>query len=190
MSESARLTSLDALVDLKAAFCVFTSEAKEALSSLAMEIQHTLGWLEDQMKYWTAAVRKCEDAVFQAKTELAQLAKMPRTSSKPSKIIIPPGSIDPFGSTGRGMGGMPGGLMMMRAYIGYMQGRQKGLLEQAQLRHQEYADYALKLENDVSSRLINYGQAWSFYGDENDPNSITRMVEAEIARRKKEGGSH
>jgi hypothetical protein len=27
-------------------------------------------------------------------------------------------------------------------------------------------------------------------GDENEPNSITRMVEAEIARRKKEGGSH
>jgi len=43
-----------------------------------------------------------------AKTELAQLAKMPRKPSKPSKIIIPPGSIDPFGSTGRGMGGMPG----------------------------------------------------------------------------------
>jgi hypothetical protein len=27
-------------------------------------------------------------------------------------------------------------------------------------------------------------------GDENDPYSITRIVEAEIARRKKEGGSH
>ena len=33
-----------------------------------------------------------------------QLAKMPRTPSKPSKIIIPPGSTDPFG--GGGMGGM------------------------------------------------------------------------------------
>jgi hypothetical protein len=82
MSESARLTSLDALVDLKAAFCVFTSEAKEALSSLAMEIQHTLGWLEEQMKYWTAAVRKCEDAVFQAKNELAR-RKMMRISDRP-----------------------------------------------------------------------------------------------------------
>jgi hypothetical protein len=26
--------------------------------------------------------------------------------------------------------------------------------------------------------------------DENDPNSLRRLVEAEIARRKKEGGSH
>ena len=30
-----------------------------------------------------------------AKVELAQLAKMPRTPSKPSKIMIPPGSTDP-----------------------------------------------------------------------------------------------
>jgi hypothetical protein len=82
MSESARVTSLDALVDLKAAFCVFTAEAKEALSSLAMEIQHTLGWLEEQLKYWTAAVRKCEDAVFQAKNELAR-RKMMRISDRP-----------------------------------------------------------------------------------------------------------
>jgi hypothetical protein len=27
-------------------------------------------------------------------------------------------------------------------------------------------------------------------GDQNEPNSITRTIEAEIARRKKEGGSH
>jgi len=82
MSESARVTALDALVDLKAAFCVFTSEAKEALSSLSMEIQQTLGWLDEQMKFWTAAVRKCEDAVFQAKNELAR-RKMMRISDRP-----------------------------------------------------------------------------------------------------------
>ncbi len=47
-----------------------------------------------------------------AKVELAQLAKMPRTPSKPSKIIIPPGSTDPFGGGGMGggMGGMGGGM--------------------------------------------------------------------------------
>ena len=44
-----------------------------------------------------------------AKVELAQLAKMPRTPSKPSKIMIPPGSTDPFGQGGGGgMGGMGG----------------------------------------------------------------------------------
>src|SRR5205823_734477 len=42
-----------------------------------------------------------------AKTELAQLAKLPRKASKPSKIIIQPGSTDPFYSAGpAGMGGM------------------------------------------------------------------------------------
>jgi outer membrane protein assembly factor BamD (BamD/ComL family) len=49
-----------------------------------------------------------------AKVELAQLAKMPRTPSKPSKIMIPPGSTDPFGSGGGGgMGGMGMGGMGM-----------------------------------------------------------------------------
>jgi outer membrane protein assembly factor BamD (BamD/ComL family) len=46
-----------------------------------------------------------------AKVELAQLAKMPRTQSKPSKIMIPPGSTDAFGSgAGGGMGGGMGGM--------------------------------------------------------------------------------
>jgi outer membrane protein assembly factor BamD (BamD/ComL family) len=54
-----------------------------------------------------------------AKVELAQLAKMPRTPSKPTRIIIPPGSIDPFGGggggggMGMGMGGMGMGGMGM-----------------------------------------------------------------------------
>jgi TolA-binding protein len=62
-----------------------------------------------------------------AKTELAQLAKLPRQESKPSKILIQPGSTDPYfsagpmggmgmggmgmGGMGMGMMGMPGGMM-------------------------------------------------------------------------------
>ncbi len=46
-----------------------------------------------------------------AKSELATLAKLPRTQSKPSKIIMQPGSNDPYysagpGGMGMGMGGM------------------------------------------------------------------------------------
>ncbi len=82
MSQSARVTSLSALVDLKAAFCVFTAEAGEALSSLSMEIQQTLNWLEEQQKYWAASLRRCEDAVFQAKNDLAR-RKMMRISDRP-----------------------------------------------------------------------------------------------------------
>jgi outer membrane protein assembly factor BamD (BamD/ComL family) len=57
-----------------------------------------------------------------AKVELAQLAKMPRTLSKPSKIMIPPGSTDPFGQGGQGMGGMGGGMGGMGGMGGGMGG--------------------------------------------------------------------
>jgi outer membrane protein assembly factor BamD (BamD/ComL family) len=44
-----------------------------------------------------------------AKTELAQLAKMPRTRSLPSKILTQPGANDPYYSAGAGpMGAMSG----------------------------------------------------------------------------------
>jgi TolA-binding protein len=49
---------------------------------------------------------------LKAKTELAALAKMPRTASMPKKIIIPPGGVDPFGGTMSGMG-MGMGMMGM-----------------------------------------------------------------------------
>jgi TolA-binding protein len=47
-----------------------------------------------------------------AKHELAILAKMPRTPSKPSKIMVPPGSsgFGGGGGMGGGMGGMGGGM--------------------------------------------------------------------------------
>jgi outer membrane protein assembly factor BamD (BamD/ComL family) len=62
-----------------------------------------------------------------AKVELAQLAKMPRTPSKPSKIMIPPGSTDPFGSGGGGMGGMGGGMGGMGGGMGGMGGGMGGM---------------------------------------------------------------
>jgi outer membrane protein assembly factor BamD (BamD/ComL family) len=60
-----------------------------------------------------------------AKTELAELAKMPRTNSKPTKIVIPGGGTDPFGGgmmggMGMGMGGMGMGPMGMPMGMGGM----------------------------------------------------------------------
>jgi outer membrane protein assembly factor BamD (BamD/ComL family) len=60
-----------------------------------------------------------------AKAELAALAKLPRTQSKPTKIIIPPGATDPFGGgmmggMGMGMGGMGMGGMGMPMGMGGM----------------------------------------------------------------------
>jgi TolA-binding protein len=50
-----------------------------------------------------------------AKTDLAELAKLPRTPSKPSRFIIPPGATDPFGG---GMGGMGMGMGMPMGGMG------------------------------------------------------------------------
>jgi TolA-binding protein len=49
-----------------------------------------------------------------AKTELASLAKMPRTPSLPSRMLMSPGGVDPFSaaSGGPGMGGMGGNMGM------------------------------------------------------------------------------
>jgi hypothetical protein len=73
---SARVRSVDALVDLKAAFCTFTAEAKEALSSLEMEIRQFEEWLSCQLKFWKQAVKESEEEVFLAKQELAQRKMM------------------------------------------------------------------------------------------------------------------
>jgi uncharacterized protein YaeQ len=72
MGHSARVKSLDTLLEWKASLCTFTAEAKEALASVEMEIQRLLAWLEEQAKYWRGLERKCEDEVFQAKNELAR----------------------------------------------------------------------------------------------------------------------
>jgi hypothetical protein len=73
---NARVRSVDALVDLKAAFCTFTAEAKEALSSLELEIRHFEDWLACQLTFWKHAVKQCEEDVFLAKQELSQRKMM------------------------------------------------------------------------------------------------------------------
>jgi outer membrane protein assembly factor BamD (BamD/ComL family) len=63
--------------------------------------------------YFGKIPRRWPNSVWaeKSKVELAQLAKMPRKPSKPTRIIIPPGAVDPFGNTGMGgMGGMGMGM--------------------------------------------------------------------------------
>jgi hypothetical protein len=79
---SARVRSIEALASLKAALCTFASEAKEALSSAALDIRRAQSWLADQLKHWTGAVRQSEDAVFHAKQELSR-RRMMRIGDRP-----------------------------------------------------------------------------------------------------------
>jgi hypothetical protein len=70
MSESARVTSIDALKDFRADLCSFGDRATDGLSSVQMAIQRTLDWLDEQDKYWHREVRRWEEAVNQARMEL------------------------------------------------------------------------------------------------------------------------
>jgi hypothetical protein len=76
MSESARVTSIDALKDFRADLCLFGDRAKDGLSSVQMAIQRTFDWLDDQGKHWQREVRRWEEAVNQARAELARRKMM------------------------------------------------------------------------------------------------------------------
>jgi hypothetical protein len=76
MSETARVTAIDALSDFRAALIVFGEEATAALGAAETEIRRVEEWLEDQLKHWQHEVRLGEDAVFQAKTELTRRKMM------------------------------------------------------------------------------------------------------------------
>jgi hypothetical protein len=72
MSESARVTELQALADLQAGLCIFQAEGKEALAAVEFEIRRMLEWLDDQKQFWQRTVREREEDVTQAKADLAR----------------------------------------------------------------------------------------------------------------------
>ena len=76
MSESAHITAITALNDLRQALVCFGEEAAEALSTADAEIRRIDEWLDDQLKFWQQEVRVAEDVVFQAKTELTRRKMM------------------------------------------------------------------------------------------------------------------
>jgi hypothetical protein len=76
MSESAKVSAIDAIGALREALVAFGEEAAGALGAAEAEIRRTEEWLEDQLKHWQHEVRLGEDAVFQAKTELTRRKMM------------------------------------------------------------------------------------------------------------------
>ncbi len=72
MSQSARVTSINALKELKVALCGFSLRAKEALCSIELEIRRTFDWLDQQLKHWQQEVRQQQEVVVRAKGELDQ----------------------------------------------------------------------------------------------------------------------
>ncbi len=75
MAEGARIHSVDAIRQFRAALIKYAETGNSALTSADSDIDRVLGWLErDQTSYWAGQVRKrhehvirCEDAVRQKK---------------------------------------------------------------------------------------------------------------------------
>lgn len=80
---SARVYNVDILVDLKNAFLTFAQKGKDALGAADMDINRTLDWLADQQVFWKSMVRKGEDLVFKAKSELTR-RKMVQIGGRPA----------------------------------------------------------------------------------------------------------
>src|SRR5262245_9124854 len=70
MSQSANVTSLEALTAFKAALCEFRVEVQKALCSVEHDIQRNFEWLEERLKFWQQEVRRRQEDVVRAKAEL------------------------------------------------------------------------------------------------------------------------
>jgi len=85
MSQSANVTSLDALRKFRQALLRFSEEASDALVGLQMEVLRALEWLEhDRPHFWKAQIRRCYDQVAQARAELERAKTKEVAGHKPS----------------------------------------------------------------------------------------------------------
>jgi DNA repair exonuclease SbcCD ATPase subunit len=77
MSESVRVFNVSALADLREALVRFKDDAQAALSSVELELHRAVEWLDERQKHWRREIRKCEDAVHNAKMELSHKKVFP-----------------------------------------------------------------------------------------------------------------
>lgn len=79
---SAQVHALQRLADFQSALQTFAERGKDAMSSNGMEIRRSLDWLDSQQQGWKAEIRRAEELVFVAKSELTR-KKMMRISDRP-----------------------------------------------------------------------------------------------------------
>lgn len=71
MSQSANVRSIQAIHDFRIALTNFAEDARNALSSVEMEVRRTRDWLQrDQLAYWQSQVKRCNEQLSMARTEL------------------------------------------------------------------------------------------------------------------------
>ena len=71
MSGSADVNSLELLAEWYNALTIYRTDALEAASAIALEIQRAESWLDEQLRIWQGRARACEEEVTRAKTELS-----------------------------------------------------------------------------------------------------------------------
>jgi hypothetical protein len=73
MSQSAQVTSVEAVRDFRGSLLVFCEEVRQALAAIQLEAHHTIEWLlRDQLSRWQRAMRDRHEEVVQAKAELSR----------------------------------------------------------------------------------------------------------------------
>lgn len=72
MDQTAYVASIEALVEFKAHVSQFGVDAADALTSVNVIIQRMYDWLSDQERHWKRIIRDCQEAVVEAKADLAR----------------------------------------------------------------------------------------------------------------------
>src|SRR3954469_18108999 len=71
MSQSANVRSVEAIHDFKVSLTNFADDARNALSSVEMELRRTRDWLlRDQYTFWQGQFKRRTEQVAMARTEL------------------------------------------------------------------------------------------------------------------------
>lgn len=79
---AAQVHSMQRLADFQASVKTFIDKAKAAVGTNTMEIRRARDWVESQLDFWKAEIRRAEEAVVAARNELAR-RKMMRISDRP-----------------------------------------------------------------------------------------------------------
>lgn len=71
MSDNARVTSIDAVVEFRGALRTFEENAAQAILTLDEQCRRGLDWLDhDAPAYWRQEVKRCSDLVARTRSEL------------------------------------------------------------------------------------------------------------------------
>lgn len=76
MDPSANVHNVDALGVFQAGLAHFEEKAKDALMNIDMDLRRTQEWLDEMYAFWSAEIRKAEDALAAAMLELKRKKMM------------------------------------------------------------------------------------------------------------------